>query len=131
MPKQYQINCAVPNCTNYRGGVYSLFKLPETPESLRDNWIIFLNKVGIHLEGKRHGFSHIFICQQHFAESDIMKSEKRSVLKKNSVPIFINPPENLQCNEKSSQHNVNDGANKYITVTVNILYILKYILFYR
>ena len=131
MSNKYIIHCAVPNCTNYRGGAFSLFKLPQTPKNLRENWITFLNKAGININGKPEGFSHIFICQQHFPESNILKSEKRSVLQKNSVPIFINPPENLLNKQIGSQNNANDDVDSYISVKVNIRDILIHISFVK
>ena len=68
MPNQ----CSAPGCrSNYRGEPCSpVFKLPNTPPELREQWLKSLHPVDI------ENLKHIYVCLHHFKPEDIITVDK-------------------------------------------------------
>ena len=79
------IVCAILKCNNRRNSGFSLFRIPEEPK-LKFKWMHFLENNEFSRDKNE---LDIFLCQEHFRDEDIMKSDTRFRLKKGSIPFSV------------------------------------------
>lgn len=88
--------CAYLNCNNTRaqGSKYSFFKAPNTDnELLRKIWIRHCGNSSNSIK------KHIFVCEEHFGDDDVITYGTFKKLRKNSVP---SPSQQSTCNCKTN-----------------------------
>lgn len=75
--------CCVKNCKSNRKDGVTLFKMPEEPQKIKDEWISFFLTCEM---DENYLKTQIFVCEKHFEEEFLIQKSNRLILKKNSVP---------------------------------------------